>query len=319
MRLLNPVENSQVNAPVRIRETPIVRRRPRGLLKYWREYLCISPFFVLFVIFFAYPIGWSLVLSFQRWDGIGEPSFVGLNNYQFLLNDPLTLKVISNTVFYLLTLVPLGLFLPFLLGVVLNLQFLKFRGVFRTILFIPVVTSLVVIGIVFRFIFGGEYGWLNSAFAGTGLGPFPWTTEAGWAYIPIIVLSIWGGLGYYTLIVLGGLQSLDTEIFEAARIDGASEVQIFFRVTLPLMRPIMVFLLISTTIGVMRLFSEPYSLYQGGRGPDDNALTPALQIYRSAFSAGKRYGDAAALGFLLSLVIIVVSIIQYRITRSKDD
>ena len=313
------MENSQLSAPSRTRDLPLARSRPRGLLKYWREYLCISPFFILFAIFFAYPIGWSLVLSFQRWDGIGEPRWVGLENYQFLLNDPLTLKVISNTIFLLLVLVPLGLLLPFLLGVVLNLQFLKFRGLFRTILFIPVVTSLVIIGIVFRFIFGGEFGWLNSALAVAGVGPFPWTTEAGWAYIPIIVLSIWGGLGYYTLIVLGGLQSLDTEIFEAARIDGANEVQIFFRVTLPLMRPVLAFLLISTTIGVMRLFSEPYSLYQGGRGPDDNALTPALQIYRSAFSAGKRYGDAAALGFLLSLVIIVVSIIQYRITRSRED
>jgi ABC-type sugar transport system permease subunit len=186
-------------------------------------------------------------------------------------------------------------------------------------LFIPVVTSLVIIGIVFRFIFGGEFGWLNSALAVIGVGPYPWMTEAGWAYIPIVVLSSWGGLGYYTLIVLGGLQSLDTEIFEAARIDGANEFQIFIRVTLPLMRPVMAFLLISTTINVMRLFSEPYSLYQGGRGPNDNALTPALQIYRSAFSAGKRYGDAAALGFLLSLGIIIVSIIQYRITRSRDE
>ena len=186
-------------------------------------------------------------------------------------------------------------------------------------MFMPVVTSLVVIGIVFRFIFGGEFGWLNSGLEAIGLGPFPWTTDASWAYIPIIVLSIWGSLGYYTLIVLGGLQSLDAEIFEAARIDGANEVQILFRITLPLMRPVMAFLLISTTIGVMRLFSEPYSLYQGGRGPDDNALTPALQIYRSAFSAGKRYGDAAALGFLLSLVIVAVSVIQYRIARSRDD
>ena len=311
--------NSQLNAPARIRERTISRPRPRDLLRYWREYLCIAPFFILFAVFFAYPIGWSLVLSFQRWDGIGKPSWVGLDNYQFLLNDPLTVKVVSNTVILLFVLVPLGLLLPFALGVVLNLQFLKFRGTFRTILFIPVVTSLVVIGIVFRFIFAGEFGWLNSALSVVGLGPYPWTTEAGWAYIPIIVLSIWGGLGYYTLIVLGGLQSLDAEIFEAARIDGANEVQIFFRITLPLMRPVMAFLLISATISVMRLFSEPYALYQGGRGPDDNALTPALQIYRTAFSAGKRYGDAAALSFLLSLVIIVVAIIQFRITRSREN
>jgi len=313
------VEQTQINAPIQTRERPTYRFRPRGLLKYWREYLCISPFFILFIIFFAYPIGWSFVLSLQRWDGIGEPSWVGFDNYQYLLSDTLTIKVISNTVFLLLVLVPLGLLLPLMLGVVLNLQFLKFRGTFRTILFIPVVTSLVVIGIVFRFIFGGEFGWLNSALSVIGLGPYPWMTDRGWAYLPIIVLSIWGSLGYYTLIVLGGLQSLDTEVFEAARIDGANEVQIFFSITLPLMRPVMVFLLISTTISVMRMFSEPYTLYQGGRGPSDNALTPALHIYRIGFGAGTRYGDAAALSFLLSLVIIAVSVVQYRITRSRDD
>jgi cellobiose transport system permease protein len=313
------VENTQLGTSSLTRSGQISRPQLRGLLKYWREYLCISPFFILFMIFFAYPIGWSFVLSLQRWDGIGEPRWVGLDNYQFLLSDPLTLKVISNTVFLLLALVPLSLLLPLLLGVVLNLQFLKFRGAFRTILFIPVVTSLVIIGIVFRFIFGGQFGWLNSALSVIGLGPYPWMTEPGWAYIPIIVLSIWGGLGYYTLIVLGGLQSLDTEIFEAARIDGANEVQIFFRITLPLMRPVMIFLLITTTIGAMRLFSEPYALYQGGRGPDDNALTPALHIYRIGFSAGRRYGDAAAFSFLLSIVIIAVAIIQYRVTRGRDD
>jgi len=313
------MENNQLNATARIRDRAISWRCLGSLLKYWREYLCIAPFFILFAVFFAFPIGWSLVLSFQSWDGIGEPRWVGLDNFQFLLTDPLTLKVVSNTVILLIVLVPLGLLLPLALGVILNMRFLRFRGTFRTILFMPVVTSLVIVGIVFRFIFAGEFGWLNSGLSVVGLGPFPWTTEAGWAYIPIIVLSIWGGLGYYTLIVLGGLQSLDTEIFEAARMDGANEVQIFFRITLPLMRPVMAFLLISTTLGVMRLFSEPYALYQGGRGPDDNALTPALQIYRTAFSAGKRYGDAAALGFLLSLVIIAVAIIQYRITRSSDN
>ncbi|MEP7286694.1 MAG: sugar ABC transporter permease [Chloroflexota bacterium] len=295
------------------------RSGPRSLLKYWREYLCISPFFILFAIFFAYPIGWSFVLSFQSWDGIGEAHWVGLENYHFLINDPLTLKVISNTVFLLLVLVPLGLLLPLLLGIVLNLRFLKFRGAFRTILFIPVVTSLVIMGIVFRFIFGGEFGWLNNALSVVGLGPYPWMKEASWAYLPIIVLSIWGGMGYYTLIVLGGLQSLDSEIFEAARIDGANELQIFLQVTLPLMRPVMVFLLISSTISVMRLFSEPYALYQGGRGPDDNAVTPALHIYQIGFSAGKRYGDAAAFSFLLSLAIVAVSIVQYAITRNKDN
>src|SRR4030095_2629326 len=130
--------NSQLNVPARIRDRTISRPRPRDLLRYWPEYLCIAPFFILFAAFFAYPIVWSLVLSFQRWDGIGEPRWVGLDNYKFLLNDSLPLNVVSNTVKLLFVLVPLGLLLPFALGVLLNLQFLKFLGTFRTILFVPV-------------------------------------------------------------------------------------------------------------------------------------------------------------------------------------
>lgn len=299
------------------------RPKPRGRFsvaaRHWPEYLCISPFFILFGVFFAYPIVWSLVLSFQRWDGINQPRWVGLDNYRFMLNDPLTHQMLVNTLVFLVILLPVGLILPFAFGVMLNSERLRLRGVFRTIIFIPVVTSMVTVGIVFKFIFGSANGWLNDLLGIIHLGPYPWLTQVGWARIPVATLSIWGGLGFSTLIVLGGLQSIDEEIYAAAKVDGAGTWETFWRITVPLMRPVMVFILITTTIAVMTMFGQPYVLTGGG--PSNDTLTPILHIYNlgfGGFGGGGRIGDAAALSFILSALMFVVTFVQLRLTRSND-
>lgn len=291
------------------------RGRLREIARHWREYLCISPFFILFAIFFAFPIAWAFMLSFQRWDGIGVPRWVGWDNYAFMLRDRVTRQVLGNTLIYLLILLPLELLLPLVFGVLLNLSYLRLRSLFRTFIFLPVVTSAVIVGIVFKFVFGGESGWLNNALALVGLGPYPWLKAVGWAYVPIVTLTVWGGLGYSSLIVLGGLQSIDQDVYEAARIDGASPWQIFWRITLPLMRPIMIFLLITSTIGMFRMFGQPYVLTNGG--PANSTLTPLLHIFN--LGIGGRIGDSAAFSFLLSLLILVVTLIQLRVTRTRDE
>jgi lactose/L-arabinose transport system permease protein len=178
-----------------------------------------------------------------------------------------------------------------------------------------VVTSAVIAGMVFRIIFGGANGWLNGALSWLNLGPFPWLTEEGWARTPIVTLTIWGGLGFSTLIVLGGLQAIDQEIFDAARVDGASPRQTFWQITLPLLRPVLVFLLITTTIATMTMFTQPYVLTDGG--PRNNTLTPLLYIYRLGF--GGRIGDAAALSFLLSVLMLVITFTQFFLTRSREE
>lgn len=298
---------------------PRGRGRLAGIARYWREYLCISPFFVLFAIFFAYPLIWSFVLSFQRWNGIGIPRWVGLDNYAFVLGDRVTRQMFTNTVVYLLLLVPLGLLLPVVFGVVLNQAGLKLRGVFRTILFVPVVTSIVVVGIVWRLIFGTANGWLNGLLAPIGLGPFNWLKDATLAYVPIVSLTIWGTLGFSILIVLGGLQAIDAEIYDAAKVDGASSGNIFWRITLPLLRPVMLFLLITSTISVATLFAQPYVVTQGG--PANQTLTPLLHIYNIGVgSAGAaRIGDASALSFLLSAFMLIVVFVQLRLGRGRGE
>lgn len=307
--------------PPSARRTAVKRKSNwRSVRSHWQEYLFISPFFILFGIFFAYPIVWALILSFQKWDGITPATWVGWDNYRFVLKDPVTRQMFFNTARYLVLIVPLGVFLPFVMGVVLNQSFLRFRGLFRTLIFIPTVSSLVGVGIVWKLLFGGNNGWLNALLSHVGIGPLDWLKDAGLAQVPIVSLTIWGSIGFSTLIVLGGLQSIDNDIYEAARIDGASAFNIFWKITLPLMRPIMVFLLITSTISVMTMFSQPYIVTQGG--PSNETLTPLLHIYRIGIgsSGAARIGDASALSFVLSVAMIVVIVIQFLITsRRRED
>ena len=291
----------------------------RKLTPHWQEYLSISPFFILFAIFFAYPLIWSFVLSFQKWDGVTDATWVGVDNYRFVLHDPVTRKMFTNTIRLLIILVPLGLVLPLFFGVLLNLSGLKLRGFFRTLIFLPTVTSIVGVGIVWKLLFGSANGWLNALLGRAGLGPYNWLKDANLAQVPITSLTIWGSLGFATLIVLGGLQAIDQDIYDAARIDGASSNNVFWKITLPLMRPVMLFLLITTTIQTMTLFSQSYVITKGG--PSNETLTPLLQIYNIGIgsSGGARIGDATALSFLLSAATLIVIFIQFTVARRRED
>jgi len=316
MQIVRTKQPSTTDLP-RARVT--AQARWRYVAGHWQDYLFISPFFILFAIFFAYPIVWSLILSFQKWDGVTAATWIGLDNYRFVLKDPVTRKMFTNTARFLVVLVPLGVFLPLFFGVLLNLPRLRFRGVFRTLIFLPAVTSLVGAFIVWKLLFGSSNGWLNGILGHVGIGPFEWLKDPWLAQIPIDSLTIWGGIGFSTLIVLGGLQAIDQDIYDAAKIDGASEFNIFRQITLPLMRPVMIFLLITSTIGVMTLFSQPYVITKGG--PSNATLTPLMHIYNIGLGStgATRIGDASALSFILSATMIVIVVFQFMITRRRED
>jgi len=312
-----------MNSTSATQNLPVQQPKQRGALartlrEHWQDYLFISPFFILFAIFFAYPIFWAFELSFQKWNGVGEPEWVGLDNYRFVLNDPVTHQMFYNTFRFLVLIVPLGIILPLVFGVLLNFAFLRLRGIFRTLIFIPTVSSLVGIGIVWKLLFGAANGWLNAILAHVGLGPYKWLKDPQLAQVPIVTLALWGSLGFTTLIVLGGLQAIDEEIYDAAKIDGASGFNQFRNITLPLLRPVIVFLLITTTIMVMTLFSQPYIVTKGG--PSNQTLTPLLHIYNIGIGSqgAARVGDASALTFILSLIMITVVVMQFLITRRRE-
>jgi ABC-type sugar transport system permease subunit len=188
--------------------------------------------------------------------------------------------------------------------------------VFRTIYFLPYVTSSVIVAIVFTQLFDDHMGWVNRGLEAVGLAAVPWLRGSQWAAKwVVILLTHWGGLGYNVLLFLGGLQGIDSELYEAARIDGASEWQIFWRITLPLLYPIIFFLTVIATIGLMNMFNQPYMLTEGG--PRGATTTLMLRLYEIGIG-GQRYGDASAFGFMIGILVITISIIQIRILRRES-
>jgi cellobiose transport system permease protein len=294
-----------------------VVRPPRSLRdEIWRhriDYLFISPFFIIYAFFHLFPLGWAFFLSFQQWSGFGDMKFVGLDNYRAVLTEGVTRAAFVNTLIFTAVLVPTGVLLSLIFAVLLNQRDLRFRGVFRTIYFLPYVTSSVIVAIVFQEFFDKEYGWANAVLRALNFQIVPWLSDVGWAKFVIIFLAHWQGLGYNILIVLGGLQGVDSEIYEAASIDGSGRWSTFWSITAPLMRPILLFIMIIGTIGVLNLFNQPYILTHGG--PENSTLTLTLRLYQLAFG-NTRYGDGAALGFLIGLLIVVITMVQLRFLRS---
>jgi ABC-type sugar transport system permease subunit len=291
------------------------RRRTLGreIAKHWVDYLFISPFFITFIIFKLYPLLWAFQLSFSAWRGFGPMRWVGFENYRYIINDPYILQSLTNTLQFAYILLPTGLFLSIILAVFLNMRNLPGRGVFRTIYFLPYVTSSVIVAIVFTQLFDDYMGWVNQGLEAMGLQAVPWLRGDPWAARwVVIMLTHWGGIGYNVLLFLGGLQSIDQELYEAARIDGANDWHIFWRITLPLLYPIIFFLTIIATIGLLNMFNQPYMLTAGG--PRGATTTLMLRLYEIGIG-GQRFGDASAFGFLIGLLVIAISVIQLRVMR----
>ena len=277
--------------------------------KRW-AYAFISPFYILFAIFSVYPIIFSIYLSFTEWKGMGPKVFVGLENYRMLLGDSVFWQSIRNGVILFFLYVPIMTLLALVLAVILNAKFVRFFQVFRTMIFIPYITTMIAAGFVFRMMMNVKYGFFNILLTSIGIPPVPWLENVWWARISLSLLVIWAWLGYNMVIMLAGLQTISKDLIEAATIDGANPVQAFFRITVPLMKPIILFSVILSTIGSFGLFSEVYSLTVGGR-PMNATLTPIVYIWQQAFQHYK-FSYASAVSYVYFAIIIVLTLLQLR-------
>lgn len=294
------------------RPIPHIRQKSlwKRIAEHWIDYLFISPFFITFAIFGLYPLLWAFQLSFSSWRGFGPMKWVGLENYKVMINDPYVVQSLINTLQFAYILLPTGIFLAIVFAVILNNERIYGRGFFRTLYFLPYVTSSVIVAIVFTQLFDDHMGWVNDGLQMVGLETVPWLRGSPWAAKTVVILlTHWGGIGYNILLFLGGLQGIDSEIYEAARIDGASEWQLFWRITLPLLRPIIFFLVVIATIGLMNMFNQPFMLTAGG--PRGETTTLMLRLYEIGFT-GNRFGDASAFGFMVGALVIAISLIQMR-------
>jgi ABC-type sugar transport system permease subunit len=300
--------------------TPVQRQKLFRQDKY-APYIFISPFYILFTIFFLFPTLFALVLGFFRWAAMGTPEFFGLRNYERLFTgDPIFWQAVGNTVFYsamsLFVVVPLAL----LQAVALNSKRLKFRTFWRMIYFAPIVTSAVAISIVFRMLYNTEYGLLNNILLALGGMPIDWLGSGAAAKFAVMGVVIWRWTGLLAVYFLAGLQSISEELYEAAAIDGATGVQRFFHITIPSLRPVILFVSVIVLIGSLQIFDDPQILF-GNTSPGGPGNT-GLSIVQYMYSRGIGqflYGYASAVGLFLFVVIFVLSLVQFRFFRGFEN
>lgn len=286
------------------------------MLKRITPFVFISPFFIGYGVFYLYPVLWALVLSFFQQVGFGEDAtFVGFNNYIRLVGDPVFVRALINTTYYaagsLFLIIPAAL----LLSLALNMKNLRYSSGFRLLYFTPLITSGVVVAIIFRLVFDSDYGLLNTwLMKPLGLPSLRWLRDPLLVMPAIIFLGLWRYSGLNALFFLSGLQRIPGEVIESAKIDGANPWQLFRMIILPLLRPVMIFVVISAIIGSYNLFGEPFLLVGAEGGPRNSGLFMTMYLYLNGFRYMK-FGYASAIGYALTIIILVLSLAQLRLMR----
>lgn len=282
-----------------------------------KAWLFVIPSIFLIVTFVFYPMVQAFITSLQG--GMGNNlTFVGLDNYKRLLTDSTFRKALFNTVLYLIIQVPIMIILALVISAMLNDKRLKGRGFFRTAIFLPCVTSLVAYSIVFKSLFATD-GFVNAFLMNINLisEPISWITHPVWAKILIIIAITWRWTGYNMVFYLAGMQSIDDSIYEAADIDGASAFVKFKTITLPLLKPIILFTTINSTIGTLQLFDEVVNITGGG--PANATVTISQYIYNLLFKYSPNFGYAAAVSYVILFLIVILSFIQLKAGGDKNE
>lgn len=300
-----------------MKEAAIEERQPSFLARLRKEYrssdkagyIMVLPYVLHFLIFVAYPLVFAFILVFCRWDIVTPMEFIGLRNIQRLINDTTFWTAVTNTLKFLVLHIPLQIVLALLIAVVLNGP-IKLRGFFRSAFFLPFVISGAVVTILWQQLYSTDAGVFNLVLTRLGLDPVPWLTDPAIAIYSIAVMATWKNIGFYIVLFLAGLQNVPRELYEAASIDGANRAQRFWKITLPLLRPITLLVIILSTIGGFSLFIEPFVMTGGG--PAESTLSVVLYLYKNAFQFLKM-GYAATIGFALALMIFLVTLIQRKL------
>lgn len=293
----------------------------KRLIEQRRSYLFIAPVVTLFSVFVFIPIVSSFFLSFTRYNALSMPQWVGLENYhQIFLKDPRFWKALGNTTIYVVGVVPIGISISLLLAVVID-QKIKFKNFYKAIFFMPVVTSVVAVSVIWKWLFAGEkYGLINHWLMKIGISPVDWLMSPTWTLPAIMIMSIWAGLGYNMILLLAGLQTIPQTLYEAAEIDGAGVWHKFWRITLPLLRPTLLFVVIMSVINSFQLFEQVYIMTSGtGEGVGgvlDCALSLVAYLYEKGFQRFEM-GYASAIAYILFAIILSATLFNMKVIRAK--
>jgi multiple sugar transport system permease protein len=278
-------------------------------------WLFLAPALVLIGFFFFLPAAAALLLSLTDFDiyalaDIDNARVVSSSNYGRLLDHPLFWTSLKNTFYFALGCGPLTVLVALIAALLVNAPLTRFRTFFRTAYFVPFVTTLVAVAIVWRYLYHAEYGLLNYTLGVMGIAPVNWLGDPRWAMPAIILMAVWKNFGYYMLIFIAGLQAIPRELYEAAELDGASAWRRFIHVTVPQLGPSLVFVGVVVMIGYFQLFAEPYVMTQGG--PLRSTTSLVLLMYEEGFRWW-RMGFAAAIAFVLFIIILIWTLVQRRL------
>lgn len=274
-------------------------------------YIFVSPFIITFLLFSLYPFISAVIMSFQEVNGFDDTTWIGLDNYRRLLNDGDFYAGLWNVLRYgfwtILILIPI----PMLLAFIMNKKTTLFKSLFRTVVFLPVLTSTVVAGLVFRFAFSSEKtGVFNIWLGNLGFEPIEWLQSSGPAMVALVVIAVWRWIGVNMIYFLSGLQGISPELYESADVDGASGWQKFVSITVPMLKPITIYVLTISILAGFSLFNESY-VYWGAVSPNNIGTTLVTLIYKSAFADGE-FGYACTLGVALFVIVVIVNFIQVK-------
>jgi cellobiose transport system permease protein len=277
-------------------------------------YLYIAPFFIIFTIIGLYPVLFSLYLGFQKWNGLSPMTFVGLANFKVVLTDPLFWKSVYNTIIMGILGTAPQLVFGIIFAYLLNLAFLKFKNFFRVTIFMPYITSMVAVALIFSVLFSDhESSLVNYVLSLAGLDPVNWGSSEWGTKIAISIMVFWRWVGYNTIIYLAGIQSIPNDLYEAATIDGANKFQQLLYITMPMLKPFIVLTVFTSTVGALQLFSEPTVFLGTSAFTRDEAMTIVMYLYRDAFKL-QSFGTASATAIILLVLISAFAAINVYLT-----
>ena len=286
--------------------------------KSMKGYLYLMPALIVILLFTIYPLIRAFIMSFMEDYNMinGTYSSVGFSNYVSIFKDKYFIKALTNTGIYVAFVVPCSIALSLLIAVLLNSK-IKFQGFFQTLYFLPYVTSVIAIGIVWRWIFNEHYGLLNQILSWFGIKAIPWLNKKQYALPALIIFSIWKSMAFDILIFLAGLQTISPDLYNAAKVDSTPKLRVFTKITLPGIMPMVSYALIMGMINAFKVYNEVYSLFASKAGPANSAITVVYYLYDKFYNQYE-YGEASASAVVLFGIILVLTFVQRKLTGRKD-
>jgi multiple sugar transport system permease protein len=299
-----------------------MRAKKKPIWHYGKNYLMIAPFFILFTVFYLYPLMYGFYISFQKWDGVHAPTFVGVTNYTKVVTSPFFLTSFTNLLKYVSITMVLGIVIAFCLALLVN----QFKGtassIFRSAYFLPTVVPLFLSAVIWRWMLTPDFGMVNRVIMAFGGPSIAWLTDPK-AMIPAAVMvDVWRSTGFNMIILLAGMQTIPAEFYEAAKVDGATDWQQVFYITIPQLEPVLFLVIVNGFISALQVFDIPWllttSTYQAYGGPQQGMLFPVMDIMGRAFG-GLKFGEASAYAWILLVFVLMVTLAQFYFRRRYSE